>query len=91
MSVARAQTEISSSEFTEWAAYSYLEPWDERRADLRAGIIAAQIHNIFAKKAAKPSDFMPNYDSPPKKKAAPITGREMAIMLKASGFAVQFK
>ena len=46
----------------EWIAYDRVDPWDEARADLRAGIVAATIANVNRSKktrAFKPEDFMP--------------------------------
>jgi hypothetical protein len=40
-----------------------MEPWGEERADLRAGIVAATIANLFRRKGRtlKPRDFMPKF------------------------------
>lgn len=57
--------EISSRQFAEWMAYSRLEPWDEERADLRSGIVAATIANANRGKSGKaftPQQFMPQYE-----------------------------
>ena len=46
----------------EWIAYDRIDPWDENRADLRAGIIASVIANVNRGKKTKaftPRDFMP--------------------------------
>ena len=51
-------------EFIEWQAYYTLEPWDEVRADWRAGMLASVYANVNRdpkKKASKPSDFMPTF------------------------------
>lgn len=63
MSVAEAQQRISSAEFAEWIAYAQQEPFDEERADLRAGIIASTAANIATqgRHHFKPQDFMPSY------------------------------
>ena len=53
---------ISSRELSEWMAYYELEPWGEERADLRAGIIASAMANVWGAKT-KPADFMPNFDN----------------------------
>lgn len=48
----------------EWIAYSRIEPFDEERADLRAGIVASVIANTNRKKGSPPfkaKDFMPKY------------------------------
>lgn len=47
--------------------YAALEPFDETRADLRAGIIASTLANIHRGKdtpAFSASDFMPQYGGP---------------------------
>ena len=65
MSVKRAQREIDSREFSEWIAYSQLEPWGEGRADLRTGIVASTIANIWSSKETppfRPRDFMITFD-----------------------------
>jgi hypothetical protein len=59
---------ISSRELAEWQAFSLLEPFGERRADLRAAIIASTIANANRDKDKKPEpftphDFMPNYET----------------------------
>lgn len=65
MSVAQCQREVSAPELSEWIAYDHIEPFGERRADLRAGIVAAVTANAFRGKDSKPfqaSDFMPDFD-----------------------------
>lgn len=60
-SVATMLRSMTSRDVAEWAAYSELEPWDERRADLRAGVIASTIINMFSKRGSKsvgPEDFI---------------------------------
>ena len=68
MSVRQCQQEISSREFAEWIAYNRLEPFGERRADLRTGIVASVIANVNRdkKKRSKPfkaEEFMPEFGS----------------------------
>lgn len=66
MSVKRAQREVDSREFTEWQAYWRLEPWGEGRADLRAGIVASTMANIWRTGDSEPftpADFMPTFDA----------------------------
>ena len=68
MSVKRCQQEVDAREFETWLAYSQLEPWDETRADLRAGIIASTLANSHRGKDEapfRPSDFMPQYGVEP--------------------------
>ena len=56
--------EMTSAQFAEWMAYSRVEPWGENRDDLRIGILASMIANMFrekGKKPAKPTDFVLNF------------------------------
>ena len=39
---------LSYTEFQEWCLYYQIEPWGEDRADLRAGIVASTLHNVYA-------------------------------------------
>ena len=57
--------ELSSTQIAEWMAYFRLEPSGERRADLRAGIIASTVANAHRAKDSrpyKPQDFMPDFE-----------------------------
>lgn len=70
MSVARAQMEISSAEFGEWVAFFSLEPFGDRIADLRTGVVASTVANVNRGKdtpAFKPLDFIPWVDPTPEK------------------------
>jgi hypothetical protein len=64
-------SEMTAVQLAEWQAYGVIEPFDEQRADLRAGIIASTIANVNrAPKtdAYKATDFMAFADkdeSPP--------------------------
>ena len=51
----------------EWRALYEVEPWGERRADLRAGIIASTTYNMHRGRgpALKADDFMPDFDRKP--------------------------
>ena len=54
--------EISDAELYEWMAFYRLEPFGDERADVRAGMVCAVVHNVNRGKrgkAAKPTDFMP--------------------------------
>lgn len=82
--------EVDADQFAEWVAYSDVEPWGEERADLRAGIIAAEIANTpprFVGKVGRfrPADLMPNFGREPVK---PQSGRQMAVMAMAWASAV---
>lgn len=53
-------------EFVEWQAYYMMEPWDETRADWRAGMLAAVIANVNRDKKTpprKPEEFMPGFEA----------------------------
>jgi len=57
--------EMTSGAFAEWMAYSRIEPWGEDRDDLRIGILASMIANMFrekGKKAYAPQDFILNFE-----------------------------
>jgi len=67
MTVGELLSRISSKELSEWMAYFQLEPFGEGRADLRMGILASLVSNMFTKKGSKrytPKDFMPEFDKP---------------------------
>jgi len=57
MSVARAMREIDSAEFTEWLAYYEMEPFGERFADLRTGLITSAIYNVNRNVKKHPEAF----------------------------------
>ena len=61
MTVARLSAEMTAREFKEWQAYFDIEPFGEKRADLRAGIVASTVHNMQTRHSLKPSDFMPDF------------------------------
>ena len=71
MTVQEMTQKMSGREFVYWMAYYNLEPFDEVRADLRAGIIASTIANVNRGKgraAFKPDQFMPEFSKPEPKK-----------------------
>lgn len=73
MSVRRAQAEIDSAEFGEWIAFYSLEPFGDRTADYRAGVVASTIANVNRGKdtpAFGPVDFIP-WAQPPKDETPP--------------------
>lgn len=56
---------MSFLQFVEWAVFYQAEPFGEMRSDLRAGIVAAKIHNthiVRASDAVNPTDMMPKFD-----------------------------
>jgi hypothetical protein len=53
---------LSYPELAEWVATYEAEPWDEWRADLRAGIVASTVANCHSTKGKfRPRDFMPDF------------------------------
>ena len=53
---------LTSRQFAEWKAYDSLEPFGDRAAFLRSGIVAATFANVYRKKGAppiRPEKFMP--------------------------------
>ena len=65
--ISELQQTLTHSEFIDWCAFYQLEPWGENRADLRAGIIASTMTNLYAswvgsKTTTNPADFMPTFE-----------------------------
>lgn len=61
-SPAKMLGEMRPSELGMWAALYSVDPWDEERADYRAGIVASTIANVNLRRGAEPlspHDFMP--------------------------------
>jgi len=72
MSVARAKREMSAREFTEWQAFAELEPFGDWRGDVRIAMLMSLLANINRDRKAHPkafsaSDFMPEFDKPPRR------------------------
>ena len=81
--VEELQATLTTRELMNWIAFYELDPWGERRADLRAGIVASTTYNMQRgkSKALKASDFMPDFE--PQK---PQTVQEMqTIFLTSTG------
>lgn len=81
---------LTSRELSEYWAYYTLEPWGEEPADLRTGIIASTIANVFSsgKKQYKPKDFMPQYQAHNRnmtKAQLQAAGKKMIDAFKAMG------
>jgi hypothetical protein len=65
MTVAELEERMTSKEFSEWMAYFAIEPFGEDRADLRMGILASVMANLWGKRkgrAWRPQDFIPRFD-----------------------------
>jgi hypothetical protein len=66
MTVGEMLAKMTSMEFTEWKVFFNLEPFGDMRADLRAGMIAAPLLNIWKKRGsspAHPSKWILDFDS----------------------------
>lgn len=64
--VAELQQRIDSAEFAHWQAYARMHPIGEDSANIRAGVIASAITNVYRKKGSKPltwRDFFPPYET----------------------------
>ena len=67
MPVRELLARADSRELAEWRAYERIEPFGEKRADYRAGMVASVMANAWKgkdQKAFTPEDFMPEYDKP---------------------------
>ena len=83
-SPARMLGELKPSELGTWAALYEMEPWGEKRADMRAGIIASTLANVNRGKSSEPfspSDFMPRFDRSDEKPKAGIAARLKNFLL----------
>ena len=75
---------LNSRQLAECMAFAKSEPFGEKRADLRSGIFAATMANAWRGKgsrAAKVTDFMPNFE-PPKKLSWQAMKKFMVDMVK---------
>jgi hypothetical protein len=75
---------LTSAEFMELLVYAQLEPWGEERADLRMGILASTMANLWRGKDSRgytPEDFMPRFGAnaapTPEETDAEIAAEEM--------------
>lgn len=72
MSVKRCKREVDSREFTQWIAYSRVNPFGQVRGDLQAGIVASQIYNSNRtdekQPIAKAGDYILKFDPLQKEK-----------------------
>ena len=86
--------EMSWDQLVTWHDYYSIEPFGDRRADLRAGVISSTIANSMVtrkgKPPFKPSDFMLDFDHDGSNKGKPITDKEQwaRITQRAKAFAM---
>lgn len=71
--------ELDAKTFREWMIYDSIRPFGEEAADLRAGIVASTMANLWSKKQFKPTDFMPVLKTATKKRRQ--TPEEMKAIL----------
>lgn len=86
--MAEWQAVMSSAEFAEWVAYAKVNPFGLDRADLRAGIVASVIAEVYrdSKKRAEPytpGDFMPVFDGGQEVESPPPDPAALFAKLKA--------
>jgi hypothetical protein len=77
---------MSWGQFAMWIAYSEVEPFDEIRADLRAGVVASVVANANrdpkrTPRAFQATDFMPFLEDRGERK--PLTDRGQWASVKA--------
>lgn len=85
--MARAQAEISSTEFTEWCAYDLISPGMPERGDYHAALISMVIANVNKARGprARIEDFLLKFHAPTTK-AQPM--KELKTKLMAAFFAL---
>ena len=62
--MAELDARMGAREFMEWAEFYELDPWGDKRADLRESILCSLVANALRKKGSKrlaPKDFMPEF------------------------------
>ncbi len=57
MTVAELGRRMSSAEFSEWLAFSGLEPFGPAREDERAGVVASLMANAYRDRHVRPEPF----------------------------------
>lgn len=72
---------IPAREMMEWRAMYDIEPWGERRADLRAGIVASTTYNVNRGKgpAASATEFMPDFEEKKPQSVAEMQARFLTV------------
>lgn len=76
--------EIPRRSWLDWIAYWEVEPWGEDRADMRAAIIAATVHNRLrgARQSAKRVAEFLAFRPPPPRKMSEERKRSFIALLK---------
>lgn len=80
MTVRQLLDSMTAQELSEWMAYARIEPFDQRRGDARAAIVACTIANAHRGKGRrfKPKDFMLEFED-----RKPQSMEEQIAILKA--------
>lgn len=83
--VRELEASLTYPELAEWVAKYDVDPWDEWRADLRAGIVASVVANCHSGKGKfKPRDFIVDFTKRGHRVAkTPEQLRQMAIKITA--------
>lgn len=58
----RVKRELTPHELAGWIALYEIDPWGERRADIREAVIGAAVLSPWARQSVKPGDLIPEYD-----------------------------
>ena len=92
MSVARAQQEISSSEFNYWVAYHRINPLGPERTEFMIAQLCAMFAQAHAAKGKKysPFDFMP-WTKREKKKQTPEEMKKVLMAFASAHNGVKIK
>jgi len=59
MTLEQVEARMGSREWTRWRAFKRVRPFGEEGADLRAGVVACAMANLWSKRQRVPLDFMP--------------------------------
>ena len=85
MSVARAQEEISPSEFLDWRAYMSMEPRGEGRVDYHFARLISECHHAGARPGERWSsaDYMPKFSEVKPKQSVAEIGHRLKMFFEA--------
>lgn len=62
MTVEELLGRMTSREIAEWMAYDRIDPFGEIRAEMRNGLLIANMLGMFAKTPPKPADYMIDFE-----------------------------
>lgn len=91
-SLRQLKSKITMRELRGWQRYYRIEPWGERRADLRAGIVAAAMRNSMrgrGSRAFRAQDFLPEFG--PRRRRMDDETVADRLVLWARGFKAQLE